>query len=149
MPTTCAAYAFRFDECTCAAYVDSVRLEGTPDHPELADVGIGLETVSKPVFAGPCLDGTDLLKGNAPQAEESTVYEVSSEDARKLLPKKNAEKHRQAERKRRLKFNEKIQALKSLIPYAVKVDMASILDEAAKYMKSLKQQAEGPRSLLY
>lgn len=55
---------------------DSVRLEGTPDHPELVDVGIGSETVSKPVFAGPCLDGTDLLKGNAPQAEESTVYEV-------------------------------------------------------------------------
>ncbi|XP_031474388.1 transcription factor PHYTOCHROME INTERACTING FACTOR-LIKE 13-like [Nymphaea colorata] len=120
-----------------------VLLESLLGQPEFPDSGI--ESAGMPELGGADSAGRrDPLKGKAPQAEEATVNQeakVSSKDMGKRR-RKNADKHRESERKRRLNFKRKIKTLKSLVPSSEKDDTASILDEALKYMKSLKLQVE-------
>ncbi|KAF3774616.1 Transcription factor [Nymphaea thermarum] len=117
-----------------------VLLESLLGQPEIPDSGIG--SAGMPELGGADSAGKgDPLKGKAPQAEEATGAKVSSKDMGKRR-RKDADKHREAERKRRLNFKRKIKTLQSLIPNSEKDDMASILDEALKYMKSLKLQVE-------
>ncbi|VFQ92694.1 unnamed protein product [Cuscuta campestris] len=55
---------------------------------------------------------------------------------------RSAEVHNLSERRRRDRINEKMKALRELLPRSNKTDKASMLDEAIEYLKSLQMQLQ-------
>ncbi|GAA0152679.1 DNA-binding transcription factor [Lithospermum erythrorhizon] len=68
------------------------------------------------------------------QTKERTVRSHQTRSSRA------AATHKQSERKRRDRINQKMKALQKLVPNACKTDKASMLDEVIEYMKQLKAQ---------
>ncbi|KAJ7556918.1 hypothetical protein O6H91_05G104400 [Diphasiastrum complanatum] len=96
-----------------------------------------------------CLQGF-LRKMHATQIEEAKLDTFQISPLRRGLLKRNsslsqkavADNHKIAERKRRRKQSQQLSALKSLIPYALKGDKLSILQNAIAYLKHVKAKAE-------
>ncbi|KAF2324987.1 hypothetical protein GH714_022093 [Hevea brasiliensis] len=62
--------------------------------------------------------------------------------ARAGAKRRRSEVHKQSERKRRDKITKKMRALQALIPNSSKVDIASMLDQAIEYLKTLELQLQ-------
>ncbi|KDP35030.1 hypothetical protein JCGZ_09318 [Jatropha curcas] len=95
----------------------------------------------KPCDEQPC-------SGSKIKATEMDIpSEFSGEANKKKHDKKpksarSAEMHKMYERKHRHQIKEKMKALQELVPYNLKGDKASVLDDAIAYIKALKMQNE-------
>ncbi|CAN6445952.1 unnamed protein product [Victoria cruziana] len=85
--------------------------------------------------------------GKQVHQNEAKAIEDASLSGKNDCPRKhrgrNAEKHNEAEKKRRHRFNRRIRTLQSLVPEVDKVDTASVLDKAIVYVKSLQLHVSG------
>ncbi|KAK9012615.1 hypothetical protein V6N11_040657 [Hibiscus sabdariffa] len=100
--------------------------------------------------------GSGFISSHKRKSREGEDYECQSEAAehqsaaankppqRTSLSRRSraAEVHNLSERRRRDRINEKMRALKELIPHCNKTDKASMLDEAIEYLKSLQLQLQ-------
>ncbi|XP_010548714.1 PREDICTED: transcription factor PIF1-like isoform X2 [Tarenaya hassleriana] len=78
------------------------------------------------------IDGTECRSEETKQASGSTSKRRC----------RSAEVHNLAERKRRGNINDKLRALKEVMPHCNKSDKASVLDEAAEYTRCLQLQVQ-------
>ncbi|KAE9618869.1 hypothetical protein Lal_00047072 [Lupinus albus] len=76
--------------------------------------------------------------------EQEVVKEKPAWEGKRIRVKRRRDTkiHSLNERKRRDKINKKMRVLKELIPNCNKVDQASMLDDAIKYLKTLKFQLQ-------
>ncbi|KAK9038416.1 hypothetical protein V6N11_023287 [Hibiscus sabdariffa] len=100
--------------------------------------------------------GSGLISSHKRKNRDGEDYECQSEAAehqsaaankphqRSSLSRRSraAEVHNLSERRRRDRINEKMRALKELIPHCNKTDKASMLDDAIEYLKSLQLQLQ-------
>nr|AFK46721.1 unknown [Medicago truncatula] len=88
-------------------------------------------------------DDSPYLSDNDEETQENIVKEKPVRERNRVKRSyRNAKVHNLSERKRRDKINEKIRALKELIPNCNKMDKASMLDDAIDYLKTLKLQLQ-------
>ncbi|XP_039016746.1 transcription factor PIF4-like isoform X2 [Hibiscus syriacus] len=87
-------------------------------------------------------DGED--NGSQSEAAEHQSAAANKPPQQSSLSRRSraAEIHNLSERRRRDRINEKMRALKELIPHCNKTDKASMLDEAIEYLKSLQLQLQ-------
>ncbi|WVZ60773.1 hypothetical protein U9M48_010753 [Paspalum notatum var. saurae] len=89
---------------------------------------------------GRCRDDSGSRSEDAEcEATEETKSSRRSGSKRRT---RAAEVHNLSERRRRDRINEKMRALRELIPHCNKTDKASILDETIEYLKSLQMQVQ-------
>ncbi|XP_038994555.1 transcription factor PIF4-like [Hibiscus syriacus] len=100
--------------------------------------------------------GPGFMSSHKRKSRDGEDYECQSEDAELQSAAANkppqraglsgrsraVEVHNLSERRRRDRINEKMRALKELIPHCNKTDKASMLDEAIEYLKSLQLQLQ-------
>ncbi|XP_078427719.1 uncharacterized protein LOC144700169 [Wolffia australiana] len=95
--------------------------------------------------AAPCLDS---LKRKSAEVDDwdsiSESIDKQDESSRSASKKRQraAEVHNLSERRRRDRINEKMKALQELVPGSNKLDKASMLDDAIRYMKFLKNHVQ-------
>ncbi|KAK9010683.1 hypothetical protein V6N11_043556 [Hibiscus sabdariffa] len=113
------------------------------------------ETVVEPTVTSSS-GGSGIMSGKKRKSRDGEDYECQSEAAelqsaaankppqRSSLSRRSraAEVHNLSERRRRDRINEKMRALRELIPHCDKTDKASMLDEAIEYLKSLQLQLQ-------
>ncbi|CAL0300180.1 unnamed protein product [Lupinus luteus] len=100
-------------------------------------------------------NNTNLCSMKNEETDESTYFSDSDEEQEVVKKKpawegkhirvkrrRDTKIHSLNERKRRNKINKKMRVLKDLIPNCNKVDQASMLDDAIKYLKTLKFQLQ-------
>ncbi|KAL9246256.1 hypothetical protein vseg_019814 [Gypsophila vaccaria] len=85
-----------------------------------------------------------VLDAAVPQIQEPLVMQPSStgEERETQLKRSRHEVHCNSEKKRRSRINGKLKTLQELMPHCTRKDRASVLDEAAKYIKALKLHVE-------
>nr|WAK86069.1 transcription factor bHLH23 [Nothapodytes nimmoniana] len=79
---------------------------------------------------------------NKGDAEAASDVQLNSARRRTSKRSRAAEVHNLSEKMRRIRINEKLKALQSLIPNSNKTDKASMLDEAIEYLKQLQLQVQ-------
>ncbi|KAL3645067.1 transcription factor [Castilleja foliolosa] len=120
---------------------------------DIPAAGAGLKIIEPPVVTTDSLSVIYQTAEDIPAAAEenrkrkaradddsesqNNPYEIA--EAKK---KKAATAHSLCERRRRDKNNEKLMAVRDIIPNCYKTDKASILDDAVKYMKTLQLQLQ-------
>ncbi|XP_010548712.1 PREDICTED: transcription factor PIF1-like isoform X2 [Tarenaya hassleriana] len=82
--------------------------------------------------------GREAIDGSECRSEETKQASGSTSKRRC----RSAEVHNLAERKRRGNINDKLRALKEVMPHCNKSDKASVLDEAVEYTKYLQLQLQ-------
>ncbi|KAK4712037.1 hypothetical protein R3W88_006550 [Solanum pinnatisectum] len=77
-----------------------------------------------------------------PYVKSNGCYDVKDKKGEKRIPSVELQHHIIAERKRREKLSQRFVALSAILPGLKKVDKASILEEAVKYVKELKEKVQ-------
>ncbi|KAH7422700.1 hypothetical protein KP509_12G021200 [Ceratopteris richardii] len=99
-----------------------------------SDEKVGKEMVARMKERSSAVDGSEC------HSEE--LEEIRNSSKKPLKRSRAAEMHNLCERKRRDRINEKLLALRDLMPNSNKTAKSSILDEAIEYIKSLQVQLQ-------
>ncbi|KAH0701238.1 hypothetical protein KY284_015453 [Solanum tuberosum] len=77
-----------------------------------------------------------------PYVKSNGCYDVKDKEGGKRIPSVELQHHIIAERKRREKLSQRFVALSAILPSLKKVDKASILEQAIKHVKELKEKVQ-------